>query len=115
MKNKRKFGSDREAARKFAEQVNGRVFCGKLGDLIAYMVVWNTKTEQEEETKPEIKAGDSIETSKFLRLYINEIFENEKEMRKAGYTEMIYYINDKWKAGGKQLDEYNMEFAACRK
>ena len=115
MKNKRKFGSDGEAAKKFAKQVNGRVFCTKLGNLVGYMVKWHTKTEQEEKTEIKIKAWDSIETSMFLRLYINKIFENEKEMRKTGYTGMIHCINDKWKARGKYLDEHNMGFAACRR
>jgi len=112
MKNKRKFGSDREAAKKFAKKVHGRVSCGKLGSIIGYMVTWNTP---EEKIKTEIEAGDSIETSMFLRLYINEVFESEKEMRQAGYTEMIHCVNDNWKAGGKYIDEYIMEFAACRK
>ncbi len=79
--------------------------------MVAYMVQWQTKKEVE----LEIKAGEPISTSMFLRVYIDETFESEKEMRQAGYTEMIHCINDKWKAGGKQLDEYNMEFEACRK
>lgn len=115
MMSKKQFGSDGEAARKFAKQVNGRLFCSKLGSMLAYMVKWQTKTEQEKEAELDIKAGESISTSMFLRVYINETFESEEEMRQAGYTEMIHCINDEWKAGGKYLDEYNMKFAACRK
>ncbi len=111
MKNKREFGSDGETAKKFAKQVNGRVFCGKLGSMVAYMVQWQTKKEVE----LEIKAGEPTSTSMFLRVYIDETFESEKEMRQAGYTEMIHDANDKWKAGGKHIDEYHMDFAACRK
>ena len=63
----------------------------------------------------EIKAGEPTSTSMFLRVYIYETFENEEKMRQAGYTEMIHDANDKWKVGGKNIDEYHMDFAACRK
>lgn len=115
MMNKKQFGSDGETAKKFAKQVNSRLFCGKLGSMVAYMVQWQTKTEQEKEMELDIKARETTSTSMFLRVYINEIFKCEEEMRQAGYTEMIHDANDKWKVGGKHIDEYHMNFAACRK
>ena len=115
MMNKKQFGSDGETARKFAKQVSGRLFCGKLGSMVAYMVQWQSKTEAKKAAELEIKAGEPTSTSMFLRVYIYETFENEEKMRQAGYTEMIHDANDKWKVGGKNIDEYRMDFAACRK
>lgn len=115
MMNKKQFGSDGEAARKFAKQVNGRLFCGKLGSMVAYMVQWQTKTKAKKAAKLEIKAGEPTSTSVFLRVYINETFESEEEMGQAGYTEMIHDANDKWKVGEKHIDEYHINYAACRK
>lgn len=37
--------------------------------------------------KMKIKVGDYVRTPRFLEVRINEVFESEKEMRQAGYTE----------------------------
>ncbi len=65
--------------------------------------------------KMKIKVGDYVRTPRFLEVRINEVFENEKEMRQADYTEPTNYRNDEWDIGGKALDMYHMKFAACKK
>jgi len=65
--------------------------------------------------KMEIKVGDYVRTPRFLEVCIKEVFENEKEMRQAGYAEPTHYINDDWKINGKLIDINCMVFAACRK
>ena len=63
-----------------------------------------------------MKKGDYVQTPRFLRVKIEDVFDSEKEARKAGYTETTHYWDDpEYGVYGKSLDMYHMVFAAFRK
>lgn len=62
-----------------------------------------------------MKVGDWIQTPRFCRVRIKEVFNSEAEAMEAGYEEPTYYDKGEgWTIFGKSLDEYHMVFAAVR-
>ena len=63
-----------------------------------------------------MKKGDYVYTPRFLRVKIEDVFENELEARLAGYTESTHYWNDPiYGVYGKTVDMYHMKFAGFKK
>ena len=62
-----------------------------------------------------MKAGDYIITPRFLRVKIEEVFDNKEAANAAGYTEPTHYVDVSYGILGKSLDLYHMEFAAYKK
>ena len=63
----------------------------------------------------EIKVGDWIDTPRFLKIQIDEVFESSEEAYKAGYHEPTHTRIPGWDIEGKNTGEYSMTFAAVRK
>lgn len=61
-----------------------------------------------------MKVGDYIETPRFLRVCIVEIFESIGEAWKAGYTEPTHFRGD-LEVFGKVIGENRMIFAAVKR
>ena len=63
-----------------------------------------------------MKKEDYVDTPRFLKVKIEEVYSSEAETRKAGFTETTHYWNDpEFGVYGKSLDMYHMEFAGFRK
>ena len=63
-----------------------------------------------------MKKGDYVNTPRFLKVQIKEVFDSEREARKNGYTETTHYWDDpEYGIYGKSLDMYHMIFAAFKK
>ncbi len=60
-----------------------------------------------------LKVGDLVETPRFLKVRISEVFDSVQEARKAGFVESTDYRGD-FKILGKSIDLYHMVFAAVR-
>lgn len=62
-----------------------------------------------------MNAGDYVYTPRFLRVKIEEVFDNCEEASKQGYTEPTHYKGEDFDILGKGLDCYHMQFAAVKK
>ncbi len=63
-----------------------------------------------------MKKGDYVQTRRFGRVKIEEVFETERMARGNGFTETTHYWDDpEYGVYGKSLDMYHMEFAAFKK
>ncbi len=63
-----------------------------------------------------MKKGDFVQTRRFGKVRIEDIYDSEFKARMAGYTETTHYWDDvDYGIYGKSLDMYHMEFAAFRK
>lgn len=62
-----------------------------------------------------MKKGERVMTPRFLTVKIEEIYETEKELKEAGYTEPTHLQDDNYVVRGKSLDLYHMQFAAAKK
>lgn len=62
-----------------------------------------------------MKKGDRVMTPRFSTVKIEEIYETEKELKEAGYTEPTHLQDDNYIVRGKSLDMYHMKFAAAIK
>lgn len=56
------------------------------------------------------KVGDTVNTPRFLKVTIREVFDSYDDMIRAGYKEPTHYRGDFW-VNGKSIDEYHMRFA----
>lgn len=65
----------------------------------------------------EIKVGDTILTPRFLNVTIEEVFETERELREAGYTETTHFEDPDrpYRVNGKHIGPNRMQFAAAKK
>ena len=63
----------------------------------------------------DIKAGDYIQTPRFLRVKIENVYESVTHMNKDGYNEPTHYQNDEYEICGKHIGLNRMTFAAARK
>ena len=61
-----------------------------------------------------MKKGDKVYTPRFCTVTIEKIFDNVKDMVRAGYSNDSYYCENGWRVYGKSLDLYHMEFAASK-
>lgn len=63
-----------------------------------------------------MKVGDWINTPRFCKVKIEQVFEDRRKAAEAGFTEPTYYRSDpEWDVLGKSIDMYHMTFAAVRK
>lgn len=63
-----------------------------------------------------MKKGDYVNTPRFLKVKIEEVYNSEAEARNAGFTETTHYWNDpEYGVYGKVLDRFHMEFAGFKK
>jgi hypothetical protein len=62
-----------------------------------------------------MKKGDYVQTPRFLKCKIAEVFDNANEARKEGYTEPTYYESTEYDVHGKHIGTNRMAFAAIRK
>lgn len=62
-----------------------------------------------------VKKGDYIRTPRFLMVRIEDVYEDERTMRKNGYTEPTHYWADDCVICGKSIGGNRMLFAACNK
>lgn len=60
-----------------------------------------------------MKIGDWIDTPRFCKVRIDEIFESISEARESGYKEPTHYRGE-YKILGKSIDGYHMVFAAAK-
>lgn len=61
-----------------------------------------------------MKKGDYIQTPRFLRVRIEEVFACPEELSEAGYNEPTHYKGDDHVICGKSIGENRMVFAAAR-
>lgn len=62
-----------------------------------------------------MKKGDWVDTPRFLKVQIEEVFSSVTEARQNGYTEPTHYKwqhNDGFDVLGKNIDRETMQFAA---
>lgn len=64
---------------------------------------------------PEVSVGDYIETPRFLRARIEDVFYSLEAAEKAGYTEPTHFRNDFYEVLGRSVGSNCMEFAAVYK
>ena len=63
-----------------------------------------------------MKKGEYVQTRRFGRVKIEEVFNSEFDARMAGFTETTHYWDDPdYGVYGKSLDMYHMVFAGFRK
>ena len=63
-----------------------------------------------------MKKGDYVNTRRFGKVKLEEVYSSESEARMAGYTETTHYWDDpEYGVYGKSLDMYHMIFAGFRK
>ncbi len=62
-----------------------------------------------------IKQGDWIETPRFLKVKIAEVFEDNSKAWDEGYTEPTHYRGEEYHIRGKNIGENRMVFAAIRR
>lgn len=62
-----------------------------------------------------MKKGDYIMTPRFCTVQISEVYTNNYDARKDGYTEPTHYMNEEWDVRGKSIGINRMQFAAIRK
>lgn len=62
-----------------------------------------------------MKAGDMIKTPRFCTVIIEEVFEDETQLREAGYTEPTYFKSNEYVVLGKSLDMFHMKFGTAKK
>ncbi len=62
-----------------------------------------------------MKKGDYIQTPRFLRVQISEVFESEDDARATGFTEPTHYRDPAYGIYGKNIGQYEMIFAAFKK
>lgn len=63
-----------------------------------------------------MEKGDYVNTPRFLRVKIEEMYDNETEAKNAGYTETTHYWDDpEYGVYGKSIDMYHMKFAGFKK
>jgi hypothetical protein len=62
-----------------------------------------------------MQIGDYVETPRFLRVKIEEVFENKEAAYEAKYTEPTHYKNPDWDILGWVYEPNHMKFAAVRK
>lgn len=63
-----------------------------------------------------MKVGDWIDTPRFCKVEIEQVFEDRREAYKNGFTEPTHYRSDpEWDVLGKSIDMCHMTFAAVRK
>ncbi len=63
-----------------------------------------------------MEKGDYVNTPRFRRVRIEEVYDCESDARNAGFTETTHYWNDpEYGVYGKVLDMYHMVFAGFKK
>lgn len=62
-----------------------------------------------------MKAGDYINTPRFLKVRIAEVFESRKEAKEQGFTEPTHYDDCEYDIRGKNIGENRMIFASIKK
>lgn len=62
-----------------------------------------------------VKKGDYVRTPRFLMVRIEDVYDDERTMRKNGYTEPTHYWADDCVICGKSIGQNRMLFAACNK
>lgn len=62
-----------------------------------------------------MKKGDWVDTPRFLKVEIEEVFENISQACNAGFKEPTHYQSEEYEVLGKSLDMYHMVFAAVKK
>lgn len=62
-----------------------------------------------------MKIGDYIETPRFLRVKISEIYEDNSRAVEDGFTEPTHYRDDDYYIRGKVTSTNRMSFAAIRR
>ena len=66
-----------------------------------------------------MKIGDNVYTPRFCTVKINEVFDNARSAREAGYIEPTHYHKNGWTVLGKAVGNAmpgwcKMEFAAVK-
>jgi hypothetical protein len=62
-----------------------------------------------------MKAGDYINTPRFCKVKIAEVFNDKTTAKEFGYCEPTYYDNPEYDIWGKHIDINRMIFAAIKK
>ena len=62
-----------------------------------------------------MKIGEWIDTPRFCKVRIEEVFEDNGKAWKQGYTEPTHYKNENWHIRGKSIGTNRMIFAAVRR
>ena len=62
-----------------------------------------------------LEKGDYVQTPRFLRVKLQEVFPSENELREAGYTEPTHFMNDRYTVCGRSTGYNHMVFAAAFK
>ncbi len=62
-----------------------------------------------------MKKGDLVNTPRFLKVEIEDVFESASQAYEAGYKEPTHYRSEEYDVLGKSLDGYHMVFAAVKK
>ena len=62
-----------------------------------------------------MKVGDMVNTPRFLKVRIAEVFDNEGVARKEGFYEPTHYESPDYKINGKHTGTNMMIFAAVKK
>lgn len=62
-----------------------------------------------------MKKGDWINTPRFLKVKIEEVYETENDALKSGFCEPTHYKSSEYKILGKNIGNQCMIFAAAKK
>ena len=62
-----------------------------------------------------MQAGDMVRTPRFCTVIIEEMFDNETQLREAGYTEPTHFWSNNYVVLGKSLDKFHMTFGTAKK
>lgn len=62
-----------------------------------------------------MKKGEMVYTPRFEKVEIEKVFRCEENARKAGFNEPTHYKNDEYGILGKNLNRYEIIFAAYKK
>lgn len=62
-----------------------------------------------------MEKGQWIDTPRFLKVQIEEVFLDNNEAWEAGYTEPTHYRDSEWHVRGKSTGKYTMAFAAIKR
>jgi|GEM_PF-1903351 len=62
-----------------------------------------------------MEIGSYVETPRFLKVRIDEVFESGEEARRNGYTEPTHYVDEHYNILGKNIALNRMIFAGVKK
>lgn len=73
------------------------------------------RKEQDRVRNHILESGDMVRTPRFCDVCLQEVFESEKQLGRAGYTEPTYYEDPVYTVRGKSIGFNQMVFAAAKK